>query len=219
MGLRLGGLEPITLGRETALRRDDAFGACRERADVAGRRHVFGEVEIVGAERVARRCDGLVESVGQAGQHSLLAPERRPNRCGVGEIRMANGERRVGNRARIEARHRESGVGQELRGEMTDLAEPKDRDCRERHLSPSVGQERLRFAPRRIRRRLNLVNPLGAKSCNSVSSEWRSGGGRSRRLKAAGRALASLGPALPGALFPGAESVFSRRCDSISSGM
>jgi hypothetical protein len=123
-------------GRETALRRHDALGALRERADVTGGRHVFGEVEIVGDERVGRRCDGLVENVAQAGQHRLLALQRREKRRGVGEIGLTNGEGRVGNRARVEPRHLESGLGQKLCGEMTDVAEPQDRDCRERHRPP-----------------------------------------------------------------------------------
>ena len=77
-------------GRQPALRRHDALRARREAADVPRGGHVFGEVEIVGAERVRRRRHSLVESVRQAGQHRLLTVERLPQRIGVGEIRMAD---------------------------------------------------------------------------------------------------------------------------------
>ncbi len=75
---------------------------------------------------------------------------------------------------------------------------------------------KLRFAPRRIRRRLNLFNRLGAESCNSVSSEmrWRATGTGSTEgpQPHASDSRASTS----GAPFPGAESVISRLSDSIS---
>ena len=47
-----------------------------------------------------RGSDGFVESVGQAGQHSLLAAKRLQDCGGVGKISLANRERRIRKRAR-----------------------------------------------------------------------------------------------------------------------
>jgi hypothetical protein len=105
-------------GRKTALRSHDPFRRPPEGANMLGRQHVLGEVEVVDAQRVSRRCDRLVERVWQGGQNRLLLAERRLRRGDIAEVRHMHGEGRAGDRARVESRYLESRIDEELCGEM-----------------------------------------------------------------------------------------------------
>ena len=91
-----------------------------------------------------RRGDRLVEGVRQAGENGLATVERR-GRGAASARSTTDGERRVRDRTRVEARHLETRLGQQLRGEAADLAETENRDCREQLRRPPSG---LRAMPR-----------------------------------------------------------------------
>ena len=92
------------------------------------RRDVLGEIEIVEPERVRRRRYLLVEGIRQTGENGLASGERRAHRASVAKVDGMDGERRVGDRARVEACDVEPRVGQKLSGETADLSEAEHGD-------------------------------------------------------------------------------------------
>jgi hypothetical protein len=130
--------DPDEARRQSALRSHDPLRRPGERTDMPGRAHVLGEVEVMEPEAMRRRGDCAVEGKRQTGKDGLAARERSAKRRRLAELDGMRGKRRLGDRARVEARNVEPGVSEELGGKTADLAEAENGDFRGHRAIPAA---------------------------------------------------------------------------------
>ncbi len=132
-------------GRQAALGDEGGLGVDGQLLDPAGRGHVLGQVQIVGAGGLGRFGDLHGQVIGGGAEHGELALQGRLQRIGVGDIQHALGDRGGGFQP-VELLRRAiddfdaivTATGQEIGDHRTDLAAAHDGDVF--HVVPSEAE-------------------------------------------------------------------------------
>ena len=111
------------------MRRHQPLGGGAHLEDCLGGRHIFGQVEIVNARAMGRFCHIHIQMVGQAGQDGLYPTEFGGHCFLRGQVGVFDRKGKSFPRGmNIVAGHIETGLVEQYRRQLSDLAKPQYSD-------------------------------------------------------------------------------------------